>query len=432
MATLAVPETLPEDPGFRLPLPERFAAVKLAALEPKDETPSRPDWMVEELHRRLEERHALVYDLEQRLNEKDAAVRALESRVEQLERLVRSLPRLAADGPPGIEPGATTRARSTDVAASQEAATELPGSGPETAPTGREASPPAPGEVAVDPEAAERALERTLVLTGDLLLPVGKADIEPFVSYEFDDTSDLPANVLIDSGGSLIATNRRVERDVISTGLNLRAGLPYDSQVEISLPYKFVRRQENQDLSSQTSSDNSGNGIGDLRLGVATTLLRENGWFPDVVGRVTWDSDTGKDSDNGVSLNSGFHEIIGSLSAIKRQDPFAFVARLSYEHAFENDDVQPGDRFGVGAAAILAASPETSLRVSFSASYRDDLEFNGNTIDGTDENQAILSLGISSILARGTLLNFSAGAGLTDDSPDYTVFLSLPVRLTLW
>ncbi|HIP80133.1 MAG TPA: hypothetical protein EYH07_16955 [Kiloniellaceae bacterium] len=269
-------------------------------------------------------------------------------------------------------------------------------------------------------------------MTGDLLLPVGKADIEPFVSYEFDDTSDLPANVLIDSDGNLIATNRRVERDVILTGVNLRAGLPLSSQIELSLPYKFVRRQENQDLSSQSSSDETGSGIGDLRVGVATTLLREDGWFPDIVGRITWDSDTGKESDNGVSLSSDFHEIIGSVSAIKRQDPFAFVGRISYEHAFENDDIQPGDRFGFGAAAVLAASPETSLRISFNASYRDDLEFNGNTIDGTDENQATLSFGISSILARGTLLNFTAGAGLTDDSPDYTVFLSLPVRLTLW
>ncbi len=430
--TLAVPDGLLEAPDLWLPPPTQIAVLEPVAVDPTDEAPPPPDVMVEELLRRLEERHALVEHLEQRLEERDASVRALEGRVEQLEKLVRAMPHVSGGDSPSASPAPAAQAGQRDVAASQKAATELPETTPDRTPDGRDASQTAPGEVAVDPEAAERALERTLVLTGDLLLPVGKADIEPFISYEFDDTSDLPANVLIDSGGNLIATNRRVERDVILTGVNLRAGLPFGSQVELSLPYRFVRRQENQDLSSATSSDESGSGIGDLRVGVATTLLREDGWFPDIVGRVTWDSDTGKDSDNGVSLNSDFHEIIGSVSAIKRQDPFAFVGRISYEHAFESDDIQPGDRFGFGAAAVLAASPETSLRISFNASYRDDLEFNGSTIDGTDENQATLSFGISSILARGTLLNFTAGAGLTDDSPDYTVFLSLPVRLTLW
>ena len=383
-------------------------------------TASAADPTVEELLRRLDERRAVVEDLEQRLEDREASVRQLEDRVEQLERLVRSIAGSAAggDAAPSPEPAVPpTRARQ---AADREPA--------ETAQAPDDAPVP-PGQVTVDPEAAERALERTLVLTGDLLLPVGKADVEPFVSYEYDDSS---SSALLNAGGDLIATDRRVERDEITAGLNLRVGLPFDSQVELGLPYNFVRRQDNQELAAAAGSDDTASGLGDLRVGVAKTLLREEGWIPDLVGRITWDSDTGKDSENGVSLSSDFHEIIGSISAIKRQDPFAFVGRLSYEHAFENDNFQPGDRFGVGVAAFLAASPETSLSLSLNASYRDDLEFNGNTINGSDENQAVISFGVSSILARGTLLNFTAGAGLTDDSPDYSVFLSLPVRLTLW
>jgi hypothetical protein len=41
----------------------------------------------------------------------------------------------------------------------------------------------APGQFEVDEEAAERALERTLVVTGALLLPFGKAEIQPRFAY---------------------------------------------------------------------------------------------------------------------------------------------------------------------------------------------------------------------------------------------------------
>ena len=387
------------------------------------------DPTVEELLRQLEERRTAVENLERRLEDRDASVRELEDRVEQLERLVRSIAGATANGTPADSPTPVTQSKSLEPTVSPSPAREVADRGADETAQAPEEAPTPPGQVTVDPEAAERALERTLVLTGDLLLPVGKADVEPFVSYEYDDSK---SSALLNAGGDLIATNRRVERDEITAGLNLRVGLPFDSQVELGLPYNLVRQQDNQDLSAAAGSDDTASGLGDLRIGVAKTLLREEGWVPDVVGRITWDSDTGKDSENGVPLSSDFHEITGSISAIKRQDPFAFVGRLSYEHAFENDNIQPGDRFGVGVAAFLAASPETSLSLSLNASYRDDLEFNGNTINGSDENQAIISFGVSSILARGTLLNFTAGAGLTDDSPDYSVFLSLPVRLTLW
>ena len=427
-----MPDSLREEPRLRAPPAARVAGLKLLAAEQTVRDPPHPGLTVQELLRRLEERHALVEQLEQRLEERDASVRQLERRVAQLEMHVRSVPNPAANAVSSgfVDP----KGRVGPAAASKElnVATGLPGRSRDDTAADQDRPTSAPGRVEVDLEAAERALERTLVLTGDLLLPAGKLDVEPFLSYEFNDTSNLPSNVLVSQSGGLVATNRRVERDVALGGINLRAGLPLASQIELGLPYRFVRRQENQDLSTQISSDRSGHGIGDLRVGFTKTFLRERGWRPDLVGRVTWDSDWGKDSDNGVALGSDFHEVIGSISAIKRQDPFAFVGRLSYEHAFESNNLQPGDRFGFGAAAVLAASPETSLSISFSASYRDDLEVDGTKLDGTDENQATLSFGVSSILARGTLLNVTAGAGLTDDSPDYTVLLSLPIRMTLW
>ena len=47
-----------------------------------------------------------------------------------------------------------------------------------TAPAGA-----APGQFEVSEEAAERALERTLIATGNLVVPQGFAEFEPLFSY---------------------------------------------------------------------------------------------------------------------------------------------------------------------------------------------------------------------------------------------------------
>ena len=44
---------------------------------------------------------------------------------------------------------------------------------------------------------------------------------------------------------------------------------------------------------------------------------------------------------------------------------------------------------------------------------------------------ASLTLGASSIIAPQTLLDFSAGIGVTDDGTDYTIGFSIPIRYDL-
>jgi hypothetical protein len=117
--------------------------------------------------------------------------------------------------------------------------------------------------------------------------------------------------------------------------------------------------------------------------------------------------------------------------ASKRQDPLVFVGRLSYETTFENDGFDPGDEFGLGLGTVLAASPDTSLRFFLHQRYVNEYEVDGESVDGSDAVMATLSLGASSILGRGVLLDVEAGVGLTDDSPDYAVTVSLPVRFDL-
>lgn len=277
----------------------------------------------------------------------------------------------------------------------------------------------APGEFEVDEEVADRALERTLVEQGALLLDFGTAEIQPNFSY----------------------TRREVERelpwkrrrDEFETSLTARLGLPFDSQLDVTFPYQYVDQSEvipDPDAAGIEVA-RSGSGYGDIRVSLGKTLLREGRSWPDLVARAFWDTATGKFSDDGVFLNGDFNEIGGSLTALKRQDPLAFVGSVSYEHTFENDNVRLGDEFGFSIGAFLAASPETSLRFLLNQSFADDHRRGGEVINGTDATASTLSIGAASLLGRGVLVDISAGIGLTEDAPDYTVQLSVPIRFDL-
>ncbi|MDH3281331.1 MAG: SPOR domain-containing protein, partial [Gammaproteobacteria bacterium] len=182
----------------------------------------------------------------------------------------------------------------------------------------------APGSFEVDEDAAERALERTLTEEGALLLPAGRAEIDPsFTFLRREQDSPLFADV----DGDLVLTNQQVQRNEAAARVDVRLGLPWNAQLEFGLPYNFVDETRVADLgpAGRITESNDGNGLGDLSIGFAKTLLRESGARPDLLARFTYDTDSGDQTDGGVALDGGFNELRGELVALKRQDPLAFV-----------------------------------------------------------------------------------------------------------
>jgi len=284
----------------------------------------------------------------------------------------------------------------------------------------------APGRVVVDEDAIARALERSLTLQGALLLPSGVLDIEPLFAYG---RQELTSPALVPLEGETYAGDRERNVDDLTLGLSLRLGLPWDSQLEVLLPYRWrtVQTVTRLGLAPIDASSQSASGWGDLRVGLAKTLLREGRWRPDLVGRLSWDSDTGETVD-GIPLGDGFHQLQGSLTAIKRQDPIAFVTGLSYDYAFAGNQLRPGATLSGSFGGFIALSPETSLQLSIAGGHQWRTRFAGNPIDGTDRSFASLILGGSTLVARGTLINASAVIGLTNDTDDFRLVFSMPVR----
>ncbi len=287
-----------------------------------------------------------------------------------------------------------------------------------------------PGQFEVDETALDRALERTLTREGAVLMPFGMIELEPSVSYV---RQELDTPGLINILGFPGFGEAEIRRNDYVAGLVLRVGLPLDAQLEVDGSYSYIDQTETMSIGFNPVSvnDDDAGAFGDLGVGLAKTVLKEGGWWPDVVARVHWDSHTGKSVDNGIALGGGNHELTGSVSLVKSQDPLAFFGTVSYEKTFEENDLDPGDRIGVSIGTVLAASPDTSLRASLRQDFIDDAEFEGDQLDGTDQMAATLNIGAASVLGRGILLDASAEIGLTEDAPDYAARLSLPIRFNL-
>jgi hypothetical protein len=363
--------------------------------------------------------------LQKEIRQRDAIIRSLVRRVEKLEQQVwtgasatassaAAATRSAAKSRPGARPPepTVTALDREEPAPALARLNASPASSAGATQQAADTNPPAPGQFEVSAEAAERALERTLVATGNLLVPKGFAEVEPLLSYT---RRENPTQVLFN-----------INRNEFNWTLDMRFGLPWESQFEVALPYNLVQQQvtDNRVAPPQQVSNSWGNSFGDLTVGLAKTFVHESGWIPDLLGRVTYEIPTGPENSNQVPLPSRRSNLAFSLTATKRQDPLVFVATGGYTKAFETGGIDLGDQYNFLTGAFLATSPETSLRAILQENFVQSIRFQGVTLRGSDTVQSILTFGASSILGRGILVDLQVGIGLTTFAPKYTVILS--------
>lgn len=390
-----------------------------------------------------------------KLQERDQVIADLQRRVQQLEQRVggaqQSSDSTMAAQPPAVPSNGAVAAQPARQASVKEAATETPpaagqpaGQTPvkeaatEAPPAAVAQSKTGPGSFVVDEEAAERALERTLVQTGALLLPFGLAEIQPYVNYVRIEAQQ-PV-LLRDAAGNIAAVafaERR--RNDIEAGVFSRLGLPFGAQAELAIPARVINESNVIGVVNRETA-NTNHMLGDIRVGLAKTLLRESAWLPDIVGRVTWDTDTGKQqlnnasvagpvvSASGLALATSFNELIFSATALKRQDPLAFTGTLSYRKTFKKDGIEPGDIYSLTLGATLAASSQTSLSIGIQQSFIGNTRVFNHSIPGTDTINSIFTFGAASIIGQRLFFSTMAGIGLTKNAPDYFVNIAIPIR----
>ncbi len=396
---------------------------------------------------------ALVNQLMTKLQERDQVIADLQRRVQQLEHRVGGVPQVSestrAAQPPAAPPPTEAVAYQPPAAPSTKAAADQPvpqtaanEAATKTPPTAVAESKTGPGTFEVDEEAAERALERTLVQTGALLLPFGQAEIQPYVSYAR--INNIGSVLLRDAEGNVaVVAETQSRRNQFEGGVFSRLGLPFGAQAELSIPAVVINASNVIGIINRETEDTTAM-LGDIRVGLAKTLLRESAWLPDIVGRITWDTDTGKQQTfnttstgglaaptSGLATLPSFNELIFSATALKRQDPLAFTGTLSYRKSFKKDGIEPGDIYGLTLGATLAASPQTSLSMGIQQSFIGNTRVFNNSIPGTDTISSVFTFGASSIIGKSLFFSAIAGIGLTKHSPDYFINVAIPLRFVV-
>ena len=329
-------------------------------------------------------------EMKRELDQRDEVIRDLQQRVEALEQqLHKSEPRTASPHPRKSEPD--------DAGAEED----------ETA----------------------RALERALVREGGFLLPQGSFELEPRILYTYRAERGL---AIVSSPSGAQVTERDSKQDRLEGALAFRAGLPWRLQAELRVPYAWTR-EETSAAALGLSQTEQRSGRGDIELQLSRQFLGERGAIPALLGSLTWNTGNGEFEVGRLSAGTGFPSIQAALTAVKRQDPFVFFGSLSYtayrSREYGGNDIDPGNGVGLRFGAILAASPETSLRAGLDFSRTTDTRLDEASIPGSSAVSAVLELGLSTLLSRRTLLDLSVGVGMTPDAPDLRIGLSLPIRL---
>jgi len=347
-------------------------------------------------------------ELEAALRARDAEIAALEKRVAALEAgaPVATAGAAARGGQPGIVQAAGSRA------ATQAAA--------QTASIGGD-------------DEQLRALSRGLVERGLQLLPKWSVEVSPSVAYSFTQTQGL---VLVQTPeGIATVDDQRQRDDAIEGAFTARVGLPWSSQLQVSVPVDW--RREDSALGDGTTVAHQAAGLGDVAVELSHQFLTESGWRPDLIGAVSGRFPTGSDpyrtSISAVASGLGTTQITGRLTALKTVDPLvlystvSYSANLPYREAI--GEVHTGDNVDWQLGGLLAVSPDTSLSFGFDQQFKQDTRVDGKAIPGGNGVAALALFGIDQVLSSRVLVDLSLGVGLTRDAPDYTFMISVPIRL---
>ncbi len=305
--------------------------------------------------------------------------------------------------------------------------TPKPETKPEPARQADASPPPAkPGLFEVDEDSAVRALERSLIQLNALLLRPRRAEITLNYDYSVNEDAN-PVLVSVED----VATNTTVQQvgqiksevQNNTVALDMKFGLPYDSQISLRLPMTFIDRQVGVVVpgAAPDDQDSSSNGVGDFAITLDKTLAVERGRRPDIIVSATYNSDTGADE-----IGSDANELSLGIRATKRQDPLVFTGSLSQTISQESDaGVTAGNITQFSIGTLLAASPYTSLQFLFNQALVSNTEVDGQSVPNSDGNIASFAAGVSSVLGRDLFLNAQLSIGLVDRASDYRLSFSL-------
>lgn len=272
------------------------------------------------------------------------------------------------------------------------------------------------------------------------LLPSGQMSLNFSANYNYyrDDRID----IAFDESSNNIS-RFRIEQDAqhsFSSALSFDYGIWNNLTFNTRLPvsYKY-----------DTQKDVSQPGLGDVSFGLRYQPFpvqpgAMNTTLYTTLSTPTGDSPYEINVNEDVSSGSGYYSLGGGVSVSKVIDPVVLFGSAGYTMAFDVsglnqvrgnsvlEEVQPGDSINFSMGMAYALSYEVSLSASYQQSYNFDTNFifRDREVQSEDSTSSVVNTSLGLRSSKNRIINLSFGFGLTEDSPDVLLGLSMPIDFT--
>lgn len=298
-----------------------------------------------------------------------------------------------------------------------------------------------------------------IVEKGGILIGKESIDIDFGFQYSYNTSNrvDLTGITLPGFVIGLIQVEE-IHRHILIPSLGVRYGVTDFLQLALNVPYVFRFDQYTFSPAavpsiSQVTKKVDGNNIGDIQGTISFNLREEKGSWPQIYAGAKLKSRSGKDPYDlpteeatpgktvitEVPTGTGHWAVEPYLTLLKTVDPAVLFGTLGYYYHSErnvqvsggNLEVDPSDSFNFSFGLAYALNEKLALSTAYEQRIYNRMKIEGETIDATDPVLADLRFGISYVLSRRASVNMGVAIGLTDDSPDVQIILTIPIRYWL-
>lgn len=414
----------------------------------------------------------------------EARIRMLEARLDEQARQIRELREYVQGQRTGWDEGAGSGVdawRLDDLRARGAAGAALPaGPAMAAAVVAGQSGEDHPVPVGQAPEESTRPPEVAQIFDQPgVLTPRGTLVLEPSLQtgYYSNDRVALIGYTVIPAILIGLIDVRQVKTTSLSVGLAARYGLANRFELELKVPYMYLRGDTvSREIFTGSAQDSvfsaDGSGLGDIEMTARYQLPNKGPDRPFYVLWLRYKTRTGEDlfdvttdcvtrcvanaTGTGLPLElptgSGFASVQPGVTWMYASDPVVFFGSLSYLHNFARKDVSrttltgapegfpqttteflgevdAGDIIGFNVGVGLALNERAAISIGYDHNIVQRSQQNGSDLPGSVRVVlGTLMLGTTYRISDRTSLNIALGAGMTRDTPDVTLVARLPIR----
>lgn len=213
----------------------------------------------------------------------------------------------------------------------------------------------------------------------------------------------------------------------------VQLGILDSMELFFGMPVIFMREEK---LTESSFAYREASGNGDMDLGVKFQVWDEGRGCIDAVVSTSFSIPFGSNPYNNVlGTGSGHYEFDLSLSLVKSIDPIIFFWEFGHVWIFEKRymerNIKPGNQLGYGFGFGLALSSDFTVNWQIGGNYSFDAEIDSQTIPRSDQEVLMLKSGISCKISNSIFIEPSVSHGLSLDSPDYVISISVNWRFAI-